>query len=79
MTDRNIGNKDEFQCKPCQIALSPLADMCLEDGAMLTFSITDRDYPKLPHFTETAQWLDRVNADYQGPRLKQPSFMSENA
>jgi hypothetical protein len=49
MTDRNIGNKDEFHCKPCQIALAPIEDMCLEDGAMLVYSITDRHYPKLPH------------------------------
>lgn len=79
MTDRDIGNKDEFQCRPCQIALAPLADMCLEEGAMLLFTMTDRDYKELPHFKETAQWLDKVNADYAGPRLKQPSFMNDTS
>ena len=77
MVDRDIGNKDEYHCKPCQFALAPLADMCLEGGAMLVYSITDREYKELPHHKELVQWLEKVNADYPGPRLKQPSFMND--
>ena len=62
MTDRDIGNKDEFECRPCQLALSPLEEMITENGVMLVWSMTDRDYKALPYMDDVIQWVKDASA-----------------
>jgi hypothetical protein len=61
MTVRDLGDPDEYQCKPCQFALAPLSMMRGENKGKLLFTITDKDYPmeELVHMDELIQWVSQ--------------------
>jgi hypothetical protein len=59
MTINALGDPDEYHCKLCQFALSPLSRMRGENKGKLLFSITDKDYSieELVHLDELKKWV----------------------
>jgi len=54
MTARDLGESDEYQCKPCQFALAPLSMMTGENrGTEQNHSIAE-----LAHLNELEEWLE---------------------
>ena len=59
MVDRDMGEPEEYCCKPCNFALAPLAMMRGENKGNLLFSMTEQRYSPLdlPYLAELEVWL----------------------
>jgi hypothetical protein len=67
MTDRDLGELEEYQCKPCQFALAPLSHMRGENKGKMLFSMIEIKCPweeVFAHMDELEKWLKpRVGID----------------